>query len=899
MKFSRAKKARGGWAALLIGAIAAAVLVPSLPAAAVTASYWVDAANGSDSNTGTSSSQAFRSLARAQTAVRAVAPSMSDDVIVNVRSGTYTQTSALTFSAADSGTNGHTVRWQAAPGESPIISGARSITGWSSAGNGVFKASVGSLAFRQLYVNGVHATRSRFPDQGSWFQLLSTDPTGKTVTVPSSALNSSVTAGTEMMLETQWGENFLRVKSISGDKVAFQDTEANILFQRPNPRLENGEFFHWENSRGFITQPGEWALDTSTQTVYYLPRPGEDLTTAAVTAPALETLVDVSGASLDSPASNISFSGLTFTGTTWTRPSNSGYLNAQGGNYNLTSNNQNQQTVGRPPAAVHVSNASNISFAGNTFTNTGATALDLDRGTRDSVVVGNVISGGAGNGIVVGKFSDPSVEYHSPYDPPNTPAGSDAREVASGNTVSNNLITRIGLDYYGTAGINAGWTSGTTITHNEISDVPWAGISVGWGWQHTAGAAKNNTVTNNEVSNAINKLCDTGGIYHLSVDPGSTYSNNYVHDVVRTPAACTNPFIGLYFDEGSDQLTAANNVVENVENIVGQNQNGSNVTFSNNTAAGKSVIQAAGLESAYRGLRAKVDIAQGKATSASSTYSGALSSGSAADGNPSTGWSASASDTNSWWQVDLGASVPLDQIQVLSRQDVDQPETRTGFSIQASNDATFASYTTIGRVSGRTVPDAGSVSLDVTTSAPFRYVRVQKIDGRYFYIADVRVLAAQGAIGTGPVVPSASSTAFYTLTNVNSGLVADINAASTADGAALQQYTSLGGTNQQWRIVPAGGGLYTIVNRNSGKLLDVQGASVSRGASVVQRTANGSNNQLWYFEAAPNGAFVIRSFQSKQALEVAGNTTVNGGGIDQWAPLNQSNQYWSIAVAPN
>ncbi|MEO7016756.1 MAG: hypothetical protein ABI130_01325, partial [Leifsonia sp.] len=117
------------------------------------------------------------------------------------------------------------------------------------------------------------------------------------------------------------------------------------------------------------------------------------------------------------------------------------------------------------------------------------------------------------------------------YNPPSSPAGEDVREVDTGNTISDNLIAQIGQDYYGTAGINAGWVNSTTITHNEITDVPWAGISVGWGWQSAAGAAANNTVQYNEISNAINRLCDTGGIYHLSNDPGSAVSNNYIHEV--------------------------------------------------------------------------------------------------------------------------------------------------------------------------------------------------------------------------------------------------------------------------------------------------------------------------------------------------------------------------------
>ncbi|MCZ9881688.1 RICIN domain-containing protein [Arthrobacter sp. B2a2-09] len=882
--------------------VAAAVLggcfVAANPAVAATGTnFWVDPVNGNDANPGSSSTQAFRTLGQAQTAVRSVNSSMSGDIVVNLEGGTYSQTSTLSLTNLDSGTNGHTVSWQAVPGQTPVVSGAQAITGWTSAGGGVYKASVGSLDFRQLYVNGARSTRARFPDNGSWFQITGSDATAQTVTVPAASVSSWTSGAPEMVLETQWGESYLRVKNIAVNggtaTVSFQSTESNILFQRPWPMLANGSPFHWEGALAFVTQPGEWYLDNAAGTVYYMPRAGENISNATITAPVAQTVLDVSGSDLDHQATNVTFSGITFTGTTWTRPTTSGYLNAQGGLYNLSANTQNQQYVGRPPAAVHVSDATNIQFLGDKFTNIGSTALDFDHGSHAGVATGNVISGISGNGIMIGKFSDPNVEYHSLYNPPTTPAGEDVREVAKGQVITDNLITRIGLDYYGTAAVNAGWVNSTVIEHNEISDTPWAGITVGWGWQHTAGAAGNNTVTNNEISNVVNRLCDTGAIYHLSVDPGSTYSNNYIHDVHRSAAACGSPVSGLYLDEGSDQLSVLNNVVSNVDQTLNQNQNGSGVTVSGTASTGKSVIQAAGLEPAYQSLRNAVDLAQGHPASASSTYSSSTTANYAVDGNGSTGWSASATDTNAWWQVDLGTSTSVAQVQVVARQDLDQAQTRTGFQVELSNDPTFASFTTAARETS-SIPDAGTASFNVFSTAAYRYVRVQKTDGNYFFIADVRVLGNPIATGAGFVDPGTNPTTYYTLTNVNSGLVADINGFSTSDGTVLQQYTPNGGTNQQWQIKPVGGNLFQIINRNSGKPLDVTWASPWHGATVEQNSANGGNHQLWYFQSGPNGSFSISNFNSGQVMEVGANSTGVGAGVDQFIPVNQANQNWTL-----
>lgn len=877
-----------------------AVPSPAEMAFATTISYWVDPVGGSDSNSGISTGAAFKTLAKAQTAVRSVNGSMTGNIDVNLLGGMYNETSVLMLNASDSGNNGYLVRWQAAPGAAPVVSGAQKISGWVSAGGGQYKANVGSLAFRQLVVNGIEATRAQSPDNG-WYQVLASSSANKTITVPAGSVGAWAGQGTpEMVLETQWGESYLRVSSIlvsgSTATVSFNASETNILFQRPYPILSNGSPFRWQNEAAFVTQPGEWYLDSASSTVYYLPRAGENMATASVTAPAVETLVDVSGANLNTPAQNISFAGITFTGTTWMYPTTSGYLNAQGGLYNISANLQNQQYGGRPPAAVHVSDANNIQIVGDTFRDVGSTALDLDHGTHTSSAVGNMINGSAGNGIMVGKFADPTVEMHTLYNPPSSPAGEDVREVATGNTVNDNLITRIGTDYFGTAAINVGWTSGTTIEHNEISDVPWAGISVGWGWTLSTSAAKNNTVMYNEIGNALNRLCDTGAIYHLSDDPGSTFSNNYIHDMNESAAACDSPIAGLYFDQGSDQYTATNNVISNVTTPINQNANGPTETLSNNTSSGTSVIQAAGLDVAYASLRNSVDLAYGQNATASSTTSSSFGPSAANDGLGSTGWSPTGADTNSWWQVDLGSATSIDQVQVLTRQDIDNSPTRTGFQVEVSNDPTFATYTTVGRET-LTIPNAGSADFKISTSAPFRYLRVQKTDGQYFFIAEVRVLGAEGATESPPADSGTSGSSYYYLTNVNSGLVADINNSSITNGTTLQQWAKNSGTNQQFQIKPVGGGLYEIINRNSGLSLGISGNPHAHGSAVDQETYTASSSQLWYFETGPAGSYVIRNFQSKQALDVSGGSTSNGGAVDQFIPLNQPNQQWTLSIA--
>ena len=109
------------------GTVIAAALIPLGAQAAPATTYYV-----SPDGTGTACSVGQPcSITQAKTAVRAINDSMTGDIVVQLADGTYRLTAPLTFTSADSGTNGHTVTWQAAPGAHPVITGAQRVTGWT------------------------------------------------------------------------------------------------------------------------------------------------------------------------------------------------------------------------------------------------------------------------------------------------------------------------------------------------------------------------------------------------------------------------------------------------------------------------------------------------------------------------------------------------------------------------------------------------------------------------------------------------------------------------------------------------------------------------------------------------------------------------------------------------
>ena len=115
------------------------------------------------------------SLDGVQDVVRSMTASMTGDIVVDLRGGVYRRTSTWTFNdaAGDSGHNGYRVIYQAYPGETPEISGAERITGWTlhDSSKNIWSASVGTLDTRELYVNGVRAQLDRGPtNPGGWSQ---------------------------------------------------------------------------------------------------------------------------------------------------------------------------------------------------------------------------------------------------------------------------------------------------------------------------------------------------------------------------------------------------------------------------------------------------------------------------------------------------------------------------------------------------------------------------------------------------------------------------------------------------------------------------------------------------------------------------------------------------------
>ncbi|MGF1777424.1 right-handed parallel beta-helix repeat-containing protein [Vibrio nomapromontoriensis] len=569
----------------------------------------------------------WRSIDKAKNFIRTTAlnDSMTGDIIVYLRGGDYIIDNTLSFSSNDSGSNGYTIKYKNYENEIPIVSGGVDFSSdWvlHDATNNIYKKTGVSLEFRQLYTNGEKAIRARTPNVGSWNNITSWDNISRKININSSDVSEGWgnIEQVEMVIRQEWAGTVMRVSSVniegSNAEVAFHREESDIIFNRQYPPKRNSQKYIFENAYELIDSESEWYLDTTADTLYYKPRIGENMETIKVVAPQVETLLAVNG-TLDNPVHHISFSGLTFNHSTWMRPSNFGNLDTQAGQYNISVGPNNTQYVERQKAAVYVKHANNLRFERNIFEKLGAAAIDFHRGTHDNVFVGNIVRNISGTGVYVGVFSDENVEIHVPYNP------GDVRDKSVNETISNNYITKIGQEYFGSIGIAAGYPESITIEHNELANLPYTGISVGWGWTQQSNSMRNNKVNNNYIHEFMRMLHDGGGIYTLSSQPNSVMNGNYLRNQ-------TGEFGSLYFDEGTQHYSASNNVIENsprwlhiwtstisdidVSNTYTttstQTNNGSNISISNThyhpnanwPEEALAIIENAGLEPEYSDL---------------------------------------------------------------------------------------------------------------------------------------------------------------------------------------------------------------------------------------------------------------------------------------------------------
>ena len=550
---------------------------------------------GNDKNPGTKEAP-FNTLNRAIKQAREWRrlnwPEVAGGIYIRLEEGVYAQRNSLFLRPEDSGTPDSPTVICAVDGAHPVISGGVAVTGWKRGCNHpavpeklkqkIWSAEaplIGNrrVETRQMWVNGHKVQRAaQFPD-GGLERMIDFNPEEQTITIPvSQSVNPErlQNAGQlEMIVHQRWAIAILRVKSIDAKDgqavVRFHEPESHLEFAHPWPQpVIGGEkgnsSFCLTNALELLDQPGEWFQEYPSGTIYYYPQAGENMETAEVIIPALETLVTIDG-TLSRPVKHIQFNGITFAHTSWMRPSFQGHVTLQGGfplldAYKLQEPGlpekaelENQAWITRPETAIRVRGAEHIDFKHCTFRHLSSTGLDYEWAVTASSVEDCQFTDIGGTALLVGAFPDGGFETHIPFIP------ADVRELCSHITIRNNFISNVTNEDWGCVGIGAGYVRNMDISHNEVCHLNYSGICVGWGWTSLESGMCNNRIEANYVHHFARRLYDAGGLYTLSNQPDSVMRNNRIEHLIEAPYATNDRAFYIYLDEATDGYTMENN----------------------------------------------------------------------------------------------------------------------------------------------------------------------------------------------------------------------------------------------------------------------------------------------------------------------------------------------------
>lgn len=489
----------------------------------------------------------FASMGRARDAIRArkgCAGTRPEQVTVLLRGGRHVLQQGLEFGPEDSGTPGMPVTYGAYGEERPVISGGAAIKGWRRHDERLWSADVpwvreSGRPFFQLFVNGARRIRSRAPNEGSYFytRRLKLDDGRHPQCLGMTYSEGDIGAWAEgddpaIVLFHNWVNSYNRIGRIDrgARRVTFA-RPAGIFFLGPKVR------YYVEGIFDAMDAPGEWHLDALKGVVYYYPIPGEDMALAEVIAPRVPSpIVAIKG----DPSPGRGVEHLVFRGLSFQHADadiSPGYPHSVQGAHTQK-------------GSLFAKGLRHSVIEGCEFTRLGEHGISLGEACASNAVRECHFHDLGGGGVYLSEGS---------------PTRTNDTCLTAHNRVENNFIHDGGHIFRAGCGVFlGGGASYNRVAHNEICDLSWMGVHLGWSWTGRAPAhTHHNEIAYNHIHHIGNGvLNDIGGIYTLGVSPGTVLHHNLIHDVTRFERGREGyGGWGIYLDAGSSEIRVEDNVV--------------------------------------------------------------------------------------------------------------------------------------------------------------------------------------------------------------------------------------------------------------------------------------------------------------------------------------------------
>ncbi len=419
----------------------------------------------------------------------------------------------------------------------------------------------GDLEFSDFYVNGKRADFTRYPQKGLMYS--------ETVET-----NNNELYGSSKWLTVSEAD-FAKLKSFKNAESCFisynhywidehtpieslEENTRRVVFQYPSRfNISGGK---WPAPLGFIVEnvaeefknPNEWYYDVAARILYYIPENGQAKTEELVGyVPLTAKLFEVKGTPEDK-VRNIRFQNLEFAYTKGDYHTADGFA-------------ADPQAVCGAHGSIEFTNTYSCAVENCRLHCFGVHGIVMYSGCVANRVCHNEISWGGASALVIGGGR----------------CGDAENTFSHGHVISHNVIFDCGKRHFAACGLLIKDTYESVISYNDISNVIYTGISVGWVWGYFDSMTHHNIVECNHIHDiGGGPVGDMGAIYLLGRQEGTIVRNNMIHDVGGHYAAH-----GIYTDEGSSYITVENNIVYKIKSLAYHQHYGCMNTIRNNVFA--------------------------------------------------------------------------------------------------------------------------------------------------------------------------------------------------------------------------------------------------------------------------------------------------------------------------
>ncbi len=493
-------------------------------------------------------------------AFRKANPHYNRPIAIIIEAGTFALKHSIVITPDECGGRTSPLIIKAQMHAHPILTGGVVISHWQVGANGWWQTKTSpGFNFQELWANGIRRSRPRLPARG-WFTVqhsLNPTPANSKVgydqfqykqgQVPASFQNQQ---DVEVLCVHIWAMARNRIRKID-------PLTRTITFTGPTCSLAGwanynaGDRYAFSNVKESLRNPGQWYLDRPSSTLTYIPVQNERPETTQVIVPRLSCLLRVEGDGEQNRfVKNVIIQGLTFADTAYLTP-------PLGHDF--------PQADADLGAAIEMTSARHVALQDCRVEHTGTWAVQLGEGCRYDLVQNCLGYDLGSGGIKIGETVERVGKLNAGHD-----------------TIRNCVFDACGRIHPAATGVWIGRSSHNVVDHNTIADLYYTGISVGWTWGYAPSQANHNLIANNVIERVgQGVLSDMGGIYLLGVAPGTVLRHNLLHDIT----SATYGGWGIYFDEGTSNVIAENNVVYNTQSGGLHQHYGANNLVTNNIFA--------------------------------------------------------------------------------------------------------------------------------------------------------------------------------------------------------------------------------------------------------------------------------------------------------------------------